>query len=263
MVFERTRTFAWPFIKGHKYESQWWALGAFWGTIFYKLYSNKTYIPDFPVIQSSNSLLAKNLTIEKWEKNARKLSSNMHCLSQAMQVGIKTEGDAMGVRAGDEFAFDLFADIFNPMIRQAQDVVQFKQTHDMDASKVTGQINAAAPVHSIQISVARNLAGSPLSPIVQSAERKYTEYQLSSALAKLKDDFDGEYRKLADVKAEDKAFTFGPLDKYCKAAGMDREWPEARGVYVNAHRNFVVHVNGEDHLKMISIEKKSRCETCL
>ena len=37
--------------------------------------------------------------------------------------------------------------------------------------------------------------------------------------------------------------------------GMARDWPDARGIWHNNSKNFLVWVNEEDHLRLISMEK--------
>merc|ERR1719386_679193 len=37
--------------------------------------------------------------------------------------------------------------------------------------------------------------------------------------------------------------------------GMDRDWPDARGIYHNEEKSALVWVNEEDHLRIISMEK--------
>ena len=36
---------------------------------------------------------------------------------------------------------------------------------------------------------------------------------------------------------------------------MARDWPDARGIWHNDQKNFLVWVNEEDHLRVISMEK--------
>uniref|UniRef100_A0A4W5KV48 creatine kinase n=1 Tax=Hucho hucho TaxID=62062 RepID=A0A4W5KV48_9TELE len=38
-------------------------------------------------------------------------------------------------------------------------------------------------------------------------------------------------------------------------AGMARDWPDARGIWHNDAKSFLVWVNEEDHLRVISMEK--------
>jgi len=37
--------------------------------------------------------------------------------------------------------------------------------------------------------------------------------------------------------------------------GMARDWPDARGIYHNDDKNFLVWINEEDHSRIISMQK--------
>ena len=47
------------------------------------------------------------------------------------------------------------------------------------------------------------------------------------------------------------------LIKLClpKVAGMERDWPEGRGIFHNAAKTFLLWVNEEDQMRIISMEK--------
>merc|ERR1711934_541078 len=42
-----------------------------------------------------------------------------------------------------------------------------------------------------------------------------------------------------------------------QSAGLEREWPEARGIFHNDKKNFLVWVNEEDQLRIISMQQGS------
>ena len=44
-------------------------------------------------------------------------------------------------------------------------------------------------------------------------------------------------------------------DKNLQAAGMERDWPEGRGIFHNKEKTFLVWVNEEDQLRIISMQK--------
>merc|ERR1712051_290888 len=44
-------------------------------------------------------------------------------------------------------------------------------------------------------------------------------------------------------------------DKNLITAGMERDWPEGRGIFHNEAKTFLVWVNEEDQLRIISMEK--------
>ena len=52
----------------------------------------------------------------------------------------------------------------------------------------------------------------------------------------------------------DDHFLFVSGDKNLIAAGMERDWPEGRGIFHNKEKTFLVWVNEEDQLRIISME---------
>merc|ERR1712167_505250 len=92
------------------------------------------------------------------------------------------------------------------------------------------------------------------------------------ALASLKGDLKGDYYPLSGSntyapkpKGIDKAteerlikdhFLFQePDEPMLLSWGMERDWPDARGIYHNDDKSALVWVNEEDHLRIISMEK--------
>jgi len=57
------------------------------------------------------------------------------------------------------------------------------------------------------------------------------------------------------AKLVDDHFLFVSGDKNLIAAGMERNWPEGRGIFHNADKSFLVWVNEEDQLRIISMNK--------
>ena len=46
-----------------------------------------------------------------------------------------------------------------------------------------------------------------------------------------------------------------PVSPLLTSAGMARDWPDARGIWHNDNKNFLVWINEEDHTRVISMEK--------
>lgn len=53
----------------------------------------------------------------------------------------------------------------------------------------------------------------------------------------------------------DDHFLFKEGDRFLQAAGLNREWPAGRGIFHNDAKSFLVWVNEEDQLRIISMEK--------
>ena len=46
-----------------------------------------------------------------------------------------------------------------------------------------------------------------------------------------------------------------PVSPLLTSSGMARDWPDARGIWHNNDKNFLVWVNEEDHTRVISMQK--------
>ena len=45
-----------------------------------------------------------------------------------------------------------------------------------------------------------------------------------------------------------------PVSPLLTSAGMARDWPDARGIFHNDAKDFLVWINEEDHTRVISME---------
>ena len=46
-----------------------------------------------------------------------------------------------------------------------------------------------------------------------------------------------------------------PVSPLLTSSGMARDWPDARGIWHNENKNFLVWINEEDHTRVISMQK--------
>merc|ERR1712037_918131 len=197
---------------------------------------NKKMSGEFPVIKSTGSLVATHVTKEKWDKlKAIETKTCGFTLAKACACAIEFDNQHCGIYAGDWDSYKDFADVFDPIIQEYHGIsATSKHTSDMDASKITGNIDTAAPVHSTRIRVGRNIDGFGLSPGITKQQRIDVEKLMSSALSKLTGDLAGSYYPLT---------------------GMERDWPEGRGIFHNAAKTFLLWVNEEDQTRIISMQK--------
>jgi hypothetical protein len=71
----------------------------------------------------------------------------------------------------------------------------------------------------------------------------------------------GTYYSLASMTAEqqkqlvDDHFLFKEGDRFLESCGLNRDWPEGRGIFHNADKTFLTWVNEEDQFRIISMEK--------
>ena len=114
-------------------------------------------------------------------------------------------------------------------------------------------------INSTRIRVARNLADYPLGTAVTREQRKEIEKLVTSALGEFTGDLKGKYYSLETMTDAEKKqliadhFLFKGGDKYLESAGLEREWPKNRGIFHNDAKTFLVWVNEEDQLRIISM----------
>jgi arginine kinase len=50
-------------------------------------------------------------------------------------------------------------------------------------------------------------------------------------------------------------FLFKEGDRFLEACGLNRNWPEGRGIFHNSEKTFLIWVNEEDQFRIISMEQ--------
>jgi creatine kinase/arginine kinase len=116
-------------------------------------------------------------------------------------------------------------------------------------------------VLSTRIRVGRNLKNIPLGSLISDKERNNAAESIKSALAKLTDDLSGNYFPLSNMSKTVREqmindhFLFKQGDRFMEAAGLNRNWPEDRGIFYNQNKNFLVWINEEDQMRIISMQK--------
>ena len=225
--------------------------------------SSFTMSDPMPEIKSKHSLVAKYVTAPLWEKLSRAVTATSgFSLAKAIACAVQFDDQHCGIYAGDWDSYKVFADVFDPIIQDyhgiAPDAIH---TSDMDATKIKGNIDPAAPVHSTRIRVGRNIDGFGLSPGITKQQRLDVENLMSKAFNNLQGDLAGTYYPLTGMVEKvrqqlvDDHFLFVSGDKNLIVSGMERDWPEGRGIFHNKDKTFLTWVNEEDQLRIISMQK--------
>jgi protein-arginine kinase len=218
---------------------------------------------DFPDIKSKHSLVAKHVTKEKWDKLSGIVTKTSgFTLAKAIACAVEFDNQHCGIYAGDEDSYVDFAEVFDPLICEYHGLpADFKHVSDMDATKIKGNINPEIPVHSVRIRVGRSIQGFGLSPGITKQQRVDVEKVASSAFKKFTGDLSGHYYPLTGMDEKvrqqlvDDHFLFMSGDPNLTVAGMERDWPEGRGIFHNEAKTFLVWVNEEDQLRIISMQQ--------
>jgi len=217
----------------------------------------------FPEIKSKHSLVAKYVTQPLWEKLSRAVTKTSEfTLGQAIACAVQFDNQHCGIYAGDWDSYKVFADVFDPIIQDYHGIsADSVHTSDMDVSKINGNIDPKAPVHSTRIRVGRSIDGFGLSPGITKQQRLDVESLMKKAFANLTGDLAGTYYPLTGMSEKvrqqlvDDHFLFVSGDRNLIAAGMERDWPEGRGIFHNKDKTFLTWVNEEDQLRIISMQQ--------
>merc|ERR1711973_569645 len=224
--------------------------------------SADTMTDPFPEIKSKHSLVAKHVTEAVWNKlSGVTTATSGFTLAKAIACAVEFNNQHCGIYAGDWDSYKDFADVFDPIIQEYHGISpDAVHTSDMDVSKIQGNIDPSAPVHSTRIRVGRSIDGFGLSPGITKEQRVGVENLMKKAFANLTGDLAGTYYPLTGMDEKvrqqlvDDHFLFVSGDPNLKIAGMERDWPEGRGIFHNKDKTFLTWVNEEDQLRIISMQ---------
>ena len=224
-----------------------------------------TAFPMFP--SGTKSLLSKVLTRDVWDACKDRKDKYGFTFQQCIFSGCKWTNSGIGVYAGCHEGFYTFAPLFDKIIEQYHNHSPTdKHISSMDHTKLQCPDFPAdedAMINSTRIRVARNLADYPLGTAITAAQRREVESKVVSALESFDGELKGKYYSLATMTNEERDqliadhFLFKGGDKYLESCGLEREWPEARGIFHNDNKTFLVWVNEEDQLRIISMQPGS------
>uniref|UniRef100_A0A8C4TK63 Creatine kinase U-type, mitochondrial n=1 Tax=Erpetoichthys calabaricus TaxID=27687 RepID=A0A8C4TK63_ERPCA len=198
--------------------------------------------------------------------NCMATTPNGFTLDNCIQTGVDNPGHpfikTVGMVAGDEESYEIFADLFDPVIKERHngyDPKNMKHPTDLDSSK---DFFDERYVLSSRVRTGRSIRGLSLPPACTRAERREVERVVSDALGGLRGDLTGRYYRLSEMTDSeqqqliDDHFLFDkPVSPLLTCAGMARDWPDARGIWHNNEKTFLIWINEEDHTRVISMEK--------
>jgi len=223
---------------------------------------------DFPELSKHNNFMQRVLTKEIYAKYRDVVTPNGVTFDQCIQTGVDNPGHpfimTVGCVAGDEECYDVFKDFFDPIIDQRHGGYKATDKHKTDLNW-EGLKDAEfddAYVLSSRVRTGRSIRGITLPPFCSRSERRAVEKISVKVLDGLDGEFKGKYYPLATMTEAEQDqlindhFLFDkPVSPLLTCAGMARDWPDARGIWHNNEKSFLVWVNEEDHLRVISMQK--------
>jgi len=214
-----------------------------------------------------HSLLKKYLTKDVVDQLKDKKTKLGATLLDVIQSGVANLDSGVGVYAPDAEAYTLFAPLFNPIIQDyhngfgpnakqpAIDLGEGK-THSFPDLDPEGKY-----INSTRVRCGRSLQGYPFNPCLTEANYLEMEGKVKKVFETITDpELQGTYYPLKGMTKEVQNqliadhFLFKEGDRFLQAANACRYWPSGRGIFHNKNKTFLVWVNEEDHLRIISMQ---------
>ncbi|MGB1311152.1 MAG: phosphagen kinase [Leucothrix sp.] len=217
-------------------------------------------LPIFP--ETCSSLLKKHLTPPVWDALAEQTTAAGFSFKQAINSGVEQVDSGVGVYAGDEESYRVFAPLLQPIIEDYHGSAGPHPTADFSLEALPAvSAEAEARVLSTRIRVGRNLAGFPLGAAISRQQRLEVEQRICTALTHLPLPIQGQYHALASLSEAQKAdlvsrhLLFKSEDRFMASGYLMRDWPEGRGLFLSRDESFSAWVNEEDQLRIIALKQ--------
>ncbi|KAH8366085.1 hypothetical protein KR093_008888, partial [Drosophila rubida] len=212
----------------------------------------------------SRSLLKKYLTRDLFdelkEKTTPTYKSNLYDCTRS---GMCNFNSKVGIYAADPEAYKTFAKIFDPIIEEYHGFKKVNK-HPAACFGYGSDFPDLDPerrfIISTRIRCARSLEGFPFNPMLTHCDYAQIQTTVCRAFDRLCGDFSGKYFPICGMKDKVKnklvcdRLLFRDDDPFLEQAQAFRFWPLGRGLFMNRYRSFLVWVNEEDHVRIISME---------
>lgn len=210
--------------------------------------------------------MAKHLTQELYDSLKGVTSATGMTIDQSIKTGVLNPHLGVGCVAGDMDSFDKFAPLFSKVIEGWHGFGEGAvHPTDLDYTKLVVPEGGLDDnfIKSTRVRAGRSVDGLALPPATTKEDRAEVERVLVKGLETLEtEELKGKYYPLAtmdkDVEEQMRVDHFlfqepggGTL---LSGAGASRDWPESRGIYCSESKKFLVWVNEEDHMRVISMQ---------
>lgn len=210
-------------------------------------------------------LAAKAFTRDIQDSLGGLKTANGFTMCHVIASGFWNSDSGVGCYAGDEESYELFAPYFDKVISEYHkvDAATVQHVTDFSVDKIPTELvdPTGQYVKSTRIRVGRNLKGLPFAPFQTKESRLEVMNKVVDALNTLEGDFKGSFYPLEGMKPEVQAaliadhFLFKEGDRFLAAAGANADWPSGRGIFHTDDKKFLVWVNEEDELRIISMQE--------
>lgn len=209
-----------------------------------------------------NMLMKKYATTEVMEKLLDVVTPHGWTAAKAIQSGIDNPDSNIGVYVGDPESYTMLAPLVDPVILEYHnyDMSGHKSDFSLEGLSLENLDPIGQYVVSTRIRVGRNFAKFAFPTAISREDRKAMEAEIKSVFDTLPSDLQGEYHSLEGMSEEVRQqmvndhFLFKQGDRFLESVGVNRDWPEGRGIFFSHDKKFLVWVSEEDSMRIISMQ---------
>lgn len=226
--------------------------------------SLETGFMDLEQDDGCKSLLKKCMTREIFNSIKELKTPLGTTLLDCIQSGLENRDSSIGIYSADPEAYNVFSDLFDPIIEEyhmgfSKDAVH-PELNWGDPATLPNIDPDSKYVVSTRIRCARSIEGYPLVAKMTEQQFRDSMAQVQVALENMEGELKGEFcpllsmsKEVQEVMIQDH-FLFDPSDRFLQSARASRFWPQGRAIYHSADKTFLVWVNEEDHVRVISMQ---------
>jgi len=210
------------------------------------------------------SLLKKHLTPSIFTRLKSLRTKFGGTLSDCIRSGCENTDSGVGVYACDPDGYTVFAPLLDAVIKDYHKVAELNHPEPDfgDLEKLGfGDLDPSGElIVSTRVRVGRSHDSYGFPPVLNKEQRKGMETMTVGALQKLDGEHSGTYYPLEGMspatqkQLTEDHFLFNDSDRFLRAASGYDDWPTGRGIFHNKDKTFLVWVNEEDHIRIISMQ---------
>lgn len=240
-----------------------------------KDYLHFEIMENYPNTHDSKTLMAKYLTPEIYEEYWSAETRFGYSFDHLIQCGIDVpQFPNCGFIAGDEECYDIFSDFTDPILTEKHNGFMrgiHRHENCIDPSQLSKRASMFDPnyIESVTFTAGRSIHGYRFLPACNRAERREIANKFRNVFDNITTnngfDFSGEYYPIERKDEFMSNFPAGspsywaekPVAPVYIAAGITRDWPDARGIFVSDCPGVFASVNRDNHLRLFCREKSA------
>jgi len=213
---------------------------------------------------NTKSLMRKHLTPQLFQKLKGRVTNYGGTLADCIRSGCLHLGSHCGIYASDPEAYEVFGELFEPILKDYHKVTTLSHPApdfgDLDNLGFGDLDSKGEFINSTRIRVGRSHANYGFPPTTSKQDLIDMEKMTVGALRSLRGELAGKYYPLEGMTAEvqkqmkEDHFLFRDDDPVLGDTNGYDSWPTGRGIFFSHNKKFLVWVNEEDHLRIISMQ---------